>query len=1006
MEDPKISERWAGIRIEFPGASAERVESLVTDKIEQKLSEIEDIKTVNSTSSIGNSSLLIHLKAEVHDTDDTWSVVRDKIADVKAELPKDAMDPEFTIYGSRANSLIVALTWELETPANYAILSRLAEQLKAELLGVKSTEKVELVGKPLEEIVVEINPANLQALGLTPQEVAEQIRLSDAKVSAGKVQSDNNDLLIEVDTELDSIDRIQQIPIRVANNSGEVARLGDIAKVNKSAREPSSELAIINGRRAITVAALAESNKRVDQWNRETRQTIAAFKEKLPHGVGLEIIFSENFYVNNLFNSLSANFWFGVWLVLATTCFVMGWKSSLIVAASVPITIMLVFGCMKVLGTSLHQWTVTGLVMALGMLVDNVIIIVDEINHKLNWVKVNGAIKPERAIAKTVTYLAGPQIASTLTTVVAFLPMLFLPGDVGEFVGVFSLSVILALFCSQLLALTIVPGITGRVHKIEDTIRYEESLTSLLLFWWKNGFSHPRLTNQYRSILDGILGKPLLAVLLALIIPLTGFVVAPTLQRQLLPPAERNQFYIDFELPAQTSIEQTIAQIGKARELILEHPEIQEVDWFIGRNAPAFYYNVTRNRKNEANYAQGIVRFKSLVKNNETIRTIQKELDQAFPSTRVLVRLLEQGEYFPAPIELRIYGSDLDTLRDLGSKARLILSQVADVTHTRATISEVLPKIALQVDEEQARLAGLDNTAIAQQLDANLEGYVGGSVLEDTEELPVRVRLSDVNRSNLEEIASLDLISPQNNGSSIPLSALAKIELTPEVAMITRRNRQRVNRVQAFLTPGVLPATVLTEFKQHLEEADFQVPPGYSLEFGGDFESRNETVSKLMSTFPSLLLLMGATLVLSMGSFQSAGIVAIVGLFSIGISLVFLWIFNYPLGIMAIIGICGMVGVGINDSIVVLAAIRSHAAARKGNINAIREVIVKSTRHVIATTVTTVASFTPLLIGGGQVWPPLAVSVVSGIIGTTCLALFFVPCAYLLLVNRKKRFSY
>ncbi len=281
---------------------------------------------------------------------------------------------------------------------------------------------------------------------------------------------------------------------------------------------------------------------------------------------------------------------------------------------------------------------------------------------------------------------------------------------------------------------------------------------------------------------------------------------------------------------------------------------------------------------------------------------------------------------------------------------------------------------------------------------------MGGSILEDTEEIPVRVRLSNSDRANLDQIATLNLLpnatSYSNNISPIPLSALGKIELVPERATITRRNGQRVNRIQGFITTNVLPSKVLKEFQQNLKASHFQLPPGYSLEFGGEFEERNQTVNNLVSIVSVLLVLIMSILVVSFGSFRAASIIVLVGICSIGLGLFSLWLFNYPLGFMAILGTVGLIGVAINDSIVVLVALRSDGVASQGNRQAMVEVILRSTRHVLTTSITTISGFIPLLFLGSAFWSPLAVCIAGGVAGATLLALYFVPCIYLMMKAR------
>lgn len=399
-----------------------------------------------------------------------------------------------------------------------------------------------------------------------------------------------------------------------------------------------------------------------------------------------------------------------------------------------------------------------------------------------------------------------------------------------------------------------------------------------------------------------------------------------------------------------------------------------------------------------SNFASGMIQTNSASVSRQVIRNLQQKLDLAFPSAQIFVQQLETGPP-SASIELRLYGSDLNILREIGDRARSLLVQVPNVIHTRTSLGADIPKLSLSLDEEKVRLTGLDNTQIARQLDEKLEGSLGGSILETKEELPVRVRLSKSNRGNLSQINTLDLL-PNNQSSNeefsfIPLSALGHLALVPETAAITRRNAQRVNSIQGLVIAGVLPSTVLTEFKERLSHNDFQLPPGYSMEFGGEAEGRNQSVKNLMIYVSPLLLLMLAILVLCFNSFRCAAIISLVAIASIGLGLESLWFFGFPFSFIGICGIVGLMGVAINDSIVVLSALRANSQARKGKQEVMADIIVRSTRHVLTTTITTVTGFVPIFLDNGT-YSSLAICIAGGVGGTTLLALFFVPCAYLL----------
>ncbi|MDJ0725290.1 MAG: efflux RND transporter permease subunit [Prochloraceae cyanobacterium] len=1017
LEDPELVSRSAIVRTVLPGADAERVEALVSEKIESEIADVEEIKTYESTSRSGISVINIELLETVtaSQADLVWSRIRDKIDDARAELPAAASEPELDKVDPKAYAKIVALTWEKDSDPNYAILTRRAESLQEQLETLPGTEKVEIYGQPNEEITVEIDPVRLVALNLTVEQISRQIQQSDAKISAGEFRSANNNLGLEVESELNSLDRISNIPISFGSN-GQFTKLGDLAEIKKGIKEPPDELATVDGQRAIALAVFVESNYRIDLWADNAAKTLKQFQQQLPAGLNLSTIFDQSKYVTNRLNELIFNLILGGLLVFGVTLLMMGWRSALIVSSALPLSLLMVLGWMKTIGIPLHQMSITGSIVALGLLIDTAIVVVDEVNNHLK-----AGIKPQEAIAKTVKYLSVPLLASTLTTVLAFMPIAILPGGAGEFVGTIGVVVILAVCSSLFLSLTVIPALAAifrrsRVVKSKLITNVNNSQTnsnlkdihSESLNWWENGISFPQLTSFYNKTLRWLFAKPAIGIFLALILPITGFVQAASLQSQFFPAGDRDQLQIELELPASASLEQTLAIANQARTLIMERKEAVNVHWFVGSNAPRFYYNLAAGKQGESNYAQAMVQLNTIAKDS-FISSLQTEMDAAFPVARVLVRKLEQGPPFDAPVEMRIYGSDLDRLRILGEQARSILAQIPNVTHTRDSSSEILPQLTLRLDEEKANLAGLDNASISRQLQAYLEGTTGGSVLEETEELPVRVRIANRDRGDSSKISSLDLLPssiPRDSIDSrslgnIPLSSLGEINLTPENSVITRRNGKRYNLVQAFIAPGVLPSEILAQFQTGLKDANFELPSGYYIEFGGEAEESNNARGGLAGNLGVLLVLMVAVLVLSLSSFKLAGIIGIVGICSIGLGLFSLWLFGFPLGFMAIIGTIGLVGVAVNDSVVVLAALLENPAAKKGNRRAVRQVVLHSTRHVITTTLTTAIGFVPLLLQGGGFWPPLAIAIAGGICGATLLALYFVPCAYLLTLDRR-----
>jgi multidrug efflux pump subunit AcrB len=982
LEDPQLTNRFATVRTLFPGADAERVEVLVTEKLERELREIEEIKLVKSQSRVGISLITIELRDEVQDVDEVWSRVRDQVSDAATSLPADALEPEFEISEVGAYTLILAIVWNDASRPNYAILRRQAEELAQVLRAVPATEVVDLFGDPVEEILAEVAPDELAAMGMSVSDLARQLAASDAKVSAGQYRSTRNTFLLEVDSQLDSLERIRRTPIR-SSSDDQLIPLRNVAQIRKGVRMPTDSLAVIDGRPAVVVAAKIPASARIDVWAASAEKAVDAFAGTLSDGLQVVHVFEQNAYVAARLSELLRNLLLGGAAVLVVMFFMMGWRSALIVGLTLPLASLMVLTGLRLFGIPLQQMSVTGLIIALGLLIDNAIVMVDDVRQQLRE-----AHRPRDAVSASVRHLAIPLFGSSLTTALAFAPLALMPGPAGEFVGAIAVSVILAIFSSLLLSLTIVAALAAMGMPVQP-LRQSR--------WWQEGVSHPRLTELYERSIAANIAHPARSVAVAALIPLLGILAVPWLQEQFFPPEERNQFQIEMELPIQTSLAQTWNTIERAREIVLAYPEVTHVDWFLGESAPSFYYNVIPTRENTSQYAQAIVTTRQQLKDKRLLRQLQGELDAKFPGGRVLVRQLEQGPPFDAPVEIRLTGPDLAKLNQLGETIRSVLAEVPDVIHTATDLSETIPQVELTVDEEAGRLAGLDNADISRQLDSLLEGRLGGSVLEGAEELPVRIRAPDSSRGDLGRISSLDIVPSRGNIPGlpfVPVQAVASMKLVAAPALIAHRNGNRVNGIRAYITAGELPSTVLSRFKQRLANRKFELPPGYAIEYGGEAAERNAAVQNLMANVAPLAVVMLASLVLTFGSFRMAALISGVGFLAVGVAMLMLWLFNYPFGFMAIIGTMGLVGVAINDSIVVLAALQADVRARSGDSTAVRSIVLRSTRHVVATSLTTFAGFLPLLFWGGAFWEPLAITIAGGVLGATMLALFAVPSAY------------
>ena len=985
MEDPELTQRFATIRTLYPGASPERVESLITEPIEEELDKLEEIKLIESRSNAEISIIQVELKDDIYDIEPVWSKVRDKLNDVTPRLPADAMAPRYEEVFPRAYAMIIGLKWLKSEEPNYAILKRMSEILEEKLRAIPGTEETKVYGDPQEEILVELDATRAATTHLSPQLISNLIRESDAKVSGGQLRSSTQNYLMELDTELDSVKRVSSIPV-ASGNDGEVVPLGDLALVTKSFKQPISDIAILDGTPAVAIGVLIESKYRVDLWAEKVRALLAEYQQTLPAGIEAELIFDQSVYTTTRLRNLLWEFVFGSVAVLLVIVLMMGWKEAILVSTALPLTSLVVLAGLHFLGIPLHQMSITGLIIASGLLIDNAIIAVDEIR-----IRIEEGYSPIDAVKRTVDFLFLPLFGSTITTVLSFAPIALMPGAAGEFVGTIAIGVILALICSLFISLTITLTLAAwsiNVEHVHNEIWLDRIIKQTSLPW------------LYEQSLVFTMHRPLTTSILCLTIPVAGFLTMTVLEEQFFPPSDRDQFQVRVELPVQTSIAETRRVVEEVRQHMLTYPEVTHVHFFLGRSAPIFYYNMVETRENSPNFAQAMIQLKSPRGYFDLIRRVQRSLDETFPHALCKATQLEQGPPFDAAVEVKIYGHDLNRLRVLGEEVRQVLSDTPGVVNTRSDLSIALPKLAWNVDEETAYLSGLSHIEIAQQLSGSLEGVTGGSVFEGTEELPVRVRLKQDQRGNLGQLHSFDmpLAGMQSTESVVvPLKSFAEVDLTSEISSIPRLNRQRVNIVQATVTAGTLPQETLNRFLSRWDPSTITDMPGYTYAIGGEAEKRDDAVGNLFSTVGILGVCMVAALVLSLGSFRLSMLIGMIGMMSAGYAIGSLYLFGYPFGFMAIVGVMGQIGVAINDSICVLCAIMDDPQARVGNRQAMIDITKRCTRHVLATTFTTIVSSVPLVYGGGGQWPPLAIAIAGGVIGATALALYFVPPMYLLL---------
>jgi len=987
QEDPTITNLFATVTTPYPGAEPARVEALVTAEIEEALREIAEIDVIESTSATGISLVSIDLVETLAEPEieRAWTDIRDALSDTVPRLPQGAGAPELDTDGAGAFGAIVALTPQrLAVPMT--LVGRYGEALGDVLRNVPGTSVVSLYGLPEEEITVTLDPDRAMALGLSAASVAQAVQAADAKLRAGEVTGASDELVIEVTGEIETLARLEAIVLREGPD-GTTLRLGDIAGIARGPRLPMSEMALRNGQPAVLVAAKLEDGLQVDIWAAGIRDALARFEATLPSGMAAELVFDQSTYTAERLAEVGSNMALGVGLVVAVLFVTLGLRAAVIVAVILPVVSLASLATMNAIGLPIHQMSVTGMIVALGLLVDAGIVMTDEIARRLR-----NRVPRARAVADSVGRLTMPLFASTATTALSFTPMILLPGPAGDFVGSIALAVVIMLGWSFVVAITITPAIAGWVLPVGAR---------------SGGLASGALGRAFAASLRWSVSNPIRSIALALVLPVLGFASLPLLTAQFFPGVDRDQFTIEIDLAPGSALNATRGVVARLDRALAETRGIESVTWVLGRSAPAFYYNISTGRDGAPGFAHALIRTASPAATETILRDLQRRLPTLAPEAQVLVRGLVQGPPVEAPVELRIVGQDIAVLRQEGARLRRLMSEQDVVTLARASITEGAPKVVFDVDEAEARRLGLSLSDIAGQLEVALVGRTGGSLVEGTEALPIRVRLGDPLRADPAAVADLGLlpagaaaIAATGAYPALPLSAIAQMRLEPGQGTITRRNGERVNTVQGFLSRGVLPEEALAGVRAAMATQGFVLPAGYRLDIGGDSDARSSTLDNLLAPLGLIVTLSIALVVMTFRSFRLAAVALAVSGLSAGLSMLALAVFDFPFGINAIIGLIGSIGVSINAALIIMTSLQDSPEAAAGDPQAMTGVVMDSSRHIVSTTITTVGGFLPLILAGGGFWPPFAMAVAGGVLLSSIVSFYFTPAAFRLVYAR------
>ena len=531
LEDPHIVNRHAILVTPFPGASAERVESLIAEPLETAIRTVPEVLHITSHSSGGVSVIVVQLDDAVKQdaSDQLWAELRDKIQQAARQLPAGAGEPYLdTDRKNYAFTWIGALSWEGTGPADLLRLGRYAEELASRLRNLSGTDIVKVVGAPTEEIQVKVDVVKAAAVGLDVPKIAGLLGNSDAKTAAGELSNDTQRISLELIGGFDAVERIRRTPLLTLPDGGSL-QLQDLANVYRGEPDAPQDIAIISGERAVAIGSRMLPHMRGDRWTAVLQTEIADFQQSRPAEIKLSELFVQERYNDVRLGDLINNILLGFTFIFVILLFTLGWRSAVIVAVSLPLTMLFSLACMRITDLPIHQMSVTGLIVALGIMVDNAIVVADTVMRYRR-----DGFSASAAATKALRHLWIPLLGSTLTTILTFMPVVLMAGPAGEFVGPLARAVIFSLIGSWIISLFIIAPVAGK--------------------WLANnqasGISAPRLNNWFRRQLAWVLLRPRRMMLVACVLPILGFVMSQTLPEQFFPPSDRDMINLELYLPA------------------------------------------------------------------------------------------------------------------------------------------------------------------------------------------------------------------------------------------------------------------------------------------------------------------------------------------------------------------------------------------------------------------------------------------------------------------------
>ena len=998
-EDPKFSPPGYNIVVVYPGAGPTEIENKITDKLEARLGALENIDRMRSLSFNGISVLTIEFK-HGEDTDKKYEEVVREVNATRAELPQDIYRLQIQKFSSSDVSILQGAI--ISENASWADLRREAERLEESLEKIPGIKAADTWGYPMREVRIALNLPKMAAENVPVNRVLGALQSENLSIPGGSVSVGERTFNVETSGDYQSIDEVRNTLVNGQN--GRVLYLRDLANVDW-AYEENRHLARINGTRCVWVTARMKDEQNIFDVGKSVNDKVAAWRADLPSSMDYAKVFDQNDSVSKRLTRFAKDFGIAILLVMLTLL-PLGWRAALVVMVSIPLSIAIGLFALDQLGYSLNQLSIVGLIIALGILVDDSIVVVENIER---WMR-EGHSRRDAAILAT-KQIGLAVLGCTATLVLAFLPLVFLPEASGDFIRSLPLAVVLCVLASLFVSLTIVPFLSSRVLSKHHDPRGNIFMRGLK--WLISG--------TYARLLHKALDYPKTTMLVGAIIFMGVLGLAGKAGFSVFPASERPMFYIDIEAAPGTNLEQTnritqmvdsvlneyVAPTFRAHHLLPDsvapvsnyNGGKGQITWYatnVGRGNPRIYYNVIREIE-AFDYAQVFVQLEDKTPPPVKIALID-ELREKFkfvPGAVINVKDFEQGPPIEAPIAIRVFGENLDTLRGVATRVENLLAETPGAIYIDNPIATVKTDLQVKINKDKAATMGIPVADIDRMVRLAIAGLNFGaftSVDGEDYNLMVTVPKSGAN-TTMDALKNLYI----NNipGAAIPLSQVADIAFTPSPNYIQHYDKERFTGITAFVKSGFLAAQINSNMGKKM--AEMKMPEGYSYRMAGEVESAERSFGGLGPIILVTIFGLLAVLILEFKTFRSTIIVlSVIPLGIIGAILILL-ITGYPFSFTVVVGLIALMGIEVKNSILLVDFTNQLRAEGRALDDAIQEAGEIRFVPILLTSLTAIGGLLPIAVEENPLYSPLAYVLIGGLISSTLLSRIVTPVLYKLL---------